>query len=352
MAATLAIHTHAHPTSTAHRRRSPLPFVVAGSVAFALGTGGALIPSHSADAHTGPSSQRPGATPLPRTAHTAVKPAQSATPPAQYTVVEGDTVTGIAARYDLTPASVLAENGLSWGSIIHPGQTLVLGPGARPFQGSPASSTAAGQHTIVVGDTVTAIATRYGTSVDAILTANGLTPTSIIYPGQSLIIPATVLAATNVTPLSASPAPTRSGSAAPTSLSDEMAHNAEIIVSVGLELGVNEQALVIALATAMQESSLRNLNWGDRDSRGLFQQRPSTGWGTVAQVTDPRHASRLFFGGPRNPNAGKTRGLLDIPGWEKMSVNDAAQAVQLSGHPFAYAKWESAARAWVAELLR
>jgi hypothetical protein len=107
---------------------------------------------------------------------------------------------------------------------------------------------------------------------------------------------------------------------------------------------------VIALAAAMQESGLRNLDYGDRDSLGLFQQRPSTGWGTPAQVTDPVYASKLFFGGPSNPNKGKTRGLLDIKGWQSMTVTQAAQAVQISAYPDAYAKWETSARAWLAEL--
>ena len=107
---------------------------------------------------------------------------------------------------------------------------------------------------------------------------------------------------------------------------------------------------MIALAAAAQESTLRNLNYGDRDSLGLFQQRPSTGWGTPAQVTDPTYASRLFFGGPSNPNRGVTRGLLDIPGWQSMTVTRAAQAVQLSAYPTAYAKWETSARAWLAQL--
>jgi hypothetical protein len=130
----------------------------------------------------------------------------------------------------------------------------------------------------------------------------------------------------------------------------EMRANAAIIVGVGKQLGVSDYALVISLATAMQESTLRNLNWGDRDSLGLFQQRPSTGWGTPAQVTDPVYASRLFFGGASNPNKGITRGLLDIPGWQSMTVTQAAQAVQISAYPDAYAKWEASAWVWLDEL--
>ena len=107
---------------------------------------------------------------------------------------------------------------------------------------------------------------------------------------------------------------------------------------------------LVALAAAAQESSLRNIHHGDRDSLGLFQQRPSTGWGTPAELTDAAHATRLFFGGRTNPNVGKTRGLLDVAGWASMSLTDAAQAVQLSAHPTAYAKWEGPARTWLSTL--
>lgn len=139
-----------------------------------------------------------------------------------------------------------------------------------------------------------------------------------------------------------------SGSVTP--LNDERRTNAQIIVNVGREMGVSDYGIVIALATAMQESSLRNINWGDRDSVGLYQQRPSSGWGTVDQIMDPAYATRLFFGGPNNPNAGKTRGLLDISGWESMTLTVAAQRVQISAYPDAYAKWEPSAWAWLYEL--
>ena len=135
-----------------------------------------------------------------------------------------------------------------------------------------------------------------------------------------------------------------------TPLNDERRGNAQIIVNVGRELGVPDYGIVIALATAMQESSLRNIDWGDRDSVGLYQQRPSTGWGTVEQILDQAYATRLFFGGPSNPNKGRTRGLLDISGWESMALTVAAQRVQISAYPDAYAKWEASAWAWLYEL--
>ena len=129
-----------------------------------------------------------------------------------------------------------------------------------------------------------------------------------------------------------------------------MRQNAQTIVSVGRAAGVPEQGLVIALAAAAQESGLRNVTYGDRDSLGLFQQRPSSGWGSADQVQDPVRASQAFFGGAGNPNPGVTRGLLDISGWDSMSVTDAAQAVQISAYPNHYAKWETSARLWLTQI--
>jgi len=105
--------------------------------------------------------------------------------------------------------------------------------------------------------------------------------------------------------------------------------HASTINAVGLSRGVPERARVIALAAAWQESSLRNRPDGDRDSVGLFQQRPSQGWGTVEQILDPVYASGKFYDA-----------LLEVPGWQDMSMTQAAQAVQYSGYPDAYAKWE------------
>ena len=105
-----------------------------------------------------------------------------------------------------------------------------------------------------------------------------------------------------------------------------------------------------AIATAIQESKLRNINYGDRDSLGLFQQRPSTGWGTAAEVRDPVRATKAFFGGRSDPNGTRTRGLLDIAGWQSLSFAQAAQAVQISAYPDRYARWEKPAYSWLAAL--
>ena len=115
-------------------------------------------------------------------------------------------------------------------------------------------------------------------------------------------------------------------------LSEEQMRNARIINDVGLSMGISEKGRIIAIATAMQESTLRNINYGDRDSLGLFQQRPSQGWGSPAQVTDPQYAATKFY-----------EGLEKVRGWESMPVTVAAQAVQRSAFPDAYAKWEKMA---------
>ncbi|MFE7302645.1 C40 family peptidase [Streptomyces sp. NPDC057579] len=117
-------------------------------------------------------------------------------------------------------------------------------------------------------------------------------------------------------------------------LPDEQIPNAKTIIATGISLGVPEQGQVIALATAMQESRLRNLNYGDRDSLGLFQQRPSQGWGTAAQIRDPVYASTKFY-----------KSLMAVRGWQQMTITQAAQAVQASGFPGAYAQWEQLSRA-------
>ena len=134
-----------------------------------------------------------------------------------------------------------------------------------------------------------------------------------------------------------------------TDLSEEQAGNARVIVAVGQQRGVPSRGLLIALMTAMQESTLRNLDYGDRDSLGLFQQRPSMGWGSAAEVREPAYAAAAFYGGPQSPTS--NRGLLGVSGWQSMQPTVAAQAVQRSAFPDAYARWESSARTWLADIL-
>lgn len=118
-------------------------------------------------------------------------------------------------------------------------------------------------------------------------------------------------------------------------LTAEQANNAAIIAAMGERKGFETAGVTVALATAIQESSLRNLDYGDRDSLGLFQQRPSQGWGEAESVTDPYYASDAFYSA-----------LARVDGWKDMAVTDAAQAVQRSGFPLAYADHEDEARAW------
>jgi len=120
----------------------------------------------------------------------------------------------------------------------------------------------------------------------------------------------------------------------------EQARNAIAIAQVARDLAMPRYGLQIAIATAIGESELVNLTGGDRDSGGLFQQRPSQGWGSRAEVTNPVFAARAFFGkAPHTENPG----LLDIPGWSRMPLTQAAQAVQRSGQPDAYTRWEDVA---------
>jgi len=183
-------------------------------------------------------------------------------------------------------------------------------------------------------------------TVAALLAANGLGDGAIIYPGQTLAVPISAAA-----PAAASaPAPASPPTPASVVLDDDQIANARIIIQVGRGLGVSDRGIAIALATAMVESWIRNLDWGDRDSLGLFQQRPSTGWGTEAEVRDPYRAAAAFFGGASDPNGSRTRGLLDIAGWESLDFGAAAQAVQISAYPDRYAPWEQQAYAWLAAL--
>jgi hypothetical protein len=142
---------------------------------------------------------------------------------------------------------------------------------------------------------------------------------------------------------SASPEPTAPACVAPSTPHEWDAtqrENATTIVKVGVALAVPERGLIVALATAMQESKLKNLGHlgakNDHDSLGLFQQRPSMGWGTAEQVTDPVYAATAFY-----------LALQSVRGWESMAVTVAAQRVQRSAFPNAYAKWETDATSLV-----
>lgn len=146
------------------------------------------------------------------------------------------------------------------------------------------------------------------------------------------------------------------GAGGTTAVSAGQSSYVRTIIGVGKARAVPVKGWVVALAVALQESGLRNLSnpaypqsvsmtqdgsGHDHDSLGLFQQRPSAGWGTVPQLMTPTYEATAFFGGADVPPA--NAGLLDILGWESLSVTVAAQRVQASAYPGAYAKWESEA---------
>lgn len=122
-------------------------------------------------------------------------------------------------------------------------------------------------------------------------------------------------------------------------LSADQADNAALISAMSVQRGLPARAATIGLATALQESRLINIDYGDRDSIGLFQQRPSQGWGTVEQIMDPVYSTGKFYDG-----------LVTVPGYTELPVTEAAQAVQRSGFPDAYAQHEARSRAWASAL--
>lgn len=122
-------------------------------------------------------------------------------------------------------------------------------------------------------------------------------------------------------------------------LTPEQSANAALITGISIQRGLPPRAASIALATALQESKLRNINYGDLDSLGLFQQRPSQDWGTHAQIMDPVYSSNAFY-----------QELELIPGYLLLPITEAAQAVQRSAYPDAYAQHEGRAKAFASAL--
>ena len=161
-------------------------------------------------------------------------------------------------------------------------------------------------------------------------------------------------AAPSTTAASVSPAPQVAKQQLPASLtvpgwkldSDQIEVAAKAI-EVGQQLGIPERGWIVAITAALTESGARNLDHGDRDSVGPWQMRPSTGWGTVAQIRDLTLGARAFYGLASHTS---NPGLTDIKGWEQMTIGQAAQAVEVSAFPSRYAKHEAAARAIVAKL--
>lgn len=141
----------------------------------------------------------------------------------------------------------------------------------------------------------------------------------------------------------------------------QLEHAATIIeIGSGID-GVGREGVIIALMAGLTESSLRMLsntsaypesgdypndgNGGDNDSLGIFQMRPASGWGSVADLMDSTYQAEAFFGGLDGPNGGSPRGLLDIPGWQDMGRGEAAQAVEVSAFPDRYDNYGPVAEA-------
>ncbi|TDC37135.1 hypothetical protein E1211_11460 [Micromonospora sp. 15K316] len=126
-------------------------------------------------------------------------------------------------------------------------------------------------------------------------------------------------------------------------LDDAQLANAKAIIKAAKKTGVGDRGAVIGIATSLQESKLYNLGhlgaYNDHDSQGLFQQRPSSGWGTPEQITDPDYAATAFF-----------TALKNVDGWQNLPLTQAAQTVQVSAYPFAYAQWEDQAADIVQQL--
>ncbi|WP_446211785.1 hypothetical protein [Micromonospora sp. IBSANI012] len=125
-------------------------------------------------------------------------------------------------------------------------------------------------------------------------------------------------------------------------LDSEQTKNVKAIIAATKKSGMDERAAVVAIATSLQESKLENLGHlgerNDYDSQGLFQQRPSSGWGTVEQITDPEYSTMAFL-----------KGLKQVDGWKDMPLTEAAQTVQVSAYPDHYAQWEQQAADLVAK---
>jgi len=222
----------------------------------------APVSRRSAERRTGPAPDRPE----PRGADTV-----------GLAVREGETVSDVAARAGMSTASLLALNGLSWRSEVAPGEVLLT----RRMPAVLEDARAGRSHRVRAGETAATIAARHGVGLAALLLANGLSRGAEPLPGTDLVLPDA----------------TRRPTGTAIALTGDMLTNAEAVAAVAVALDVPQDGLVIALAAAMQDSSLRNLDFGEDDGLGLFQQGPSRGWGAGTELLDPRRAALAFFRG-------------------------------------------------------
>ncbi|KKJ93962.1 hypothetical protein [Micromonospora sp. HK10] len=243
---------------------------------------------------------------LPAIAKTAVAKAAIA----KITVAKTAVAKSPNRRAALTVAGVAALGGLAFGP------TAVAAP------------VTTGPHAGAVAAIDLATGKKSGTETvkSGLTTGSDKVPAKANPPGRDKLIPRGVEGAQSRIPLD-----------------DAQLANAKAIVKAAKETGVGERGAVIGVATSLQESKLYNLGhlgaYNDHDSEGLFQQRPSSGWGTSEQITDPDYASKAFF------NA-----LKNVGGWHDLPLTAAAQTVQVSAYPYAYAQWEEQAADIVQQL--
>ncbi|MFE9656161.1 hypothetical protein [Micromonospora sp. NPDC006431] len=190
---------------------------------------------------------------------------------------------------------------------------LAIGPSAF------AAPVTTGPHAGAVAAIDLATGNKTATVESGLTTGSDKVPTKADRPSRDELIPHGVEGAQSRIPLN-----------------DEQVSNAKAIVKAAKDTGVGERGAVIGVATSLQESKLYNLGhlgtYNDHDSEGLFQQRPSSGWGTPEQITDPDYASKAFFGALKN-----------VGDWQDLPLTAAAQTVQVSAFPYAYAQWEEQA---------
>jgi hypothetical protein len=197
---------------------------------------------------------------------------------------------------------------------------LAVGPTAiaAPVTGGP--------HAGAVAAIDLATGRKAGTVESDLTTGSDKVPDKATKPGRDKLVPHGVEGAQSRIPLDRA-----------------QVDNAKAIVKAAKESGVGERGAVIGVATSLQESKLYNLGhlgaYNDHDSQGLFQQRPSSGWGTPEQITDPDYSAKAFFGALRN-----------VGGWQDLPLTTAAQTVQVSAYPYAYAQWEDQAADIVQQL--
>jgi len=253
---------------------------------------------------------------------------------ASITVLAGETLRQLSDRLGVGVEAILLKNKLKPGSIIYPGQKLVIeNEVLQPVAKRPCL--VHGFHKVRDGESVSRIAAAFGASTQSILSANQLNWNSAIFVGQKLVIP-------SVHPASQCPQLVV--------LDPEMQVVARQILAVADSLQVSDFGIVVALAAAAQESGLRSLTSADSGAVGIFQRRAGAEQGTGEQLMDAEYSIRAFFGGNHSANPAGVKGLLDIPDWQNLSLAKAAQAVQLSANPSAYAKWQNSAWVWLDQL--